>query len=118
MINDPPRIDRRQFTQGLLAATAVGSVGLSTTQNGHTDDKLTEQAANQAAPDRPALADELLLLNLIVQRYPSEHYDAEVLRGIYGDLRGDVARGRILSEFPLKNSDEPCFAFRVYRGPE
>jgi hypothetical protein len=61
---------------------------------------------------------EVLLLTYLERRYPSEHFDDQAMRGIFGDLRGDVARGRILSEFPLKNSDEPAFVFRAYRSTE
>ena len=53
-----------------------------------------------------------------MRRYPSDHFDDKAVRGIFGDLRGDVARGRVLSEFPLKNSDEPAFVFQAYRSPE
>ena len=51
-----------------------------------------------------------------MQRYPSEHFGEAAIQGIFRDLRGDLARGRILSEFPLENSDEPCFEFRAFRA--
>lgn len=58
---------------------------------------------------------EVLLLTYLVRRYPNDHLDEAAIQGIFRDIRGDLARGRALAEFPLKNSDEPAFVYSVYR---
>lgn len=120
------RIDRRKFTQGLAAASGFLAIGSATSlisaagERSADDTKTGNDPEQPGAPDpanaKPAPpAEELLLLNCIMQRYPSEHFDDAAIRGIYSDLRGDIARGRILSEFPLQNSDAPSSIFRAYR---
>ncbi len=61
---------------------------------------------------------EVVLLTYLTRRHPSDHFDEASLPGIFRDIRGDVARGKQLSEFPLKNSDEPAFVFAAYRKNE
>lgn len=119
-MSDSGPLDRREFARrGLLGGVAI--LGL-------------QEAAVAAPPDRkepPALADdpvnvppepalpteEALLLTYLVQHYPSPHYrDEGVLQGIYGDIAGDLSRGRILSRFPLTNSDEPGPGFQAWRS--
>ena len=121
------RIDRRQFAETLVAATSASVLLLTSAQQGHADDKPAEElpaAEIQAEPKaeleppKPAEepvypAEEVLLLTCLIQRYPSKHFDDSALHGIHRDLRGDLARSRILSQFPLKNSDEPGFVFQV-----
>ena len=87
------------------------------------DDPPKSKPKDEVKPDEPAERPieppmEALLLTFLLRRYPSEHFDDQALRGIFGDLRADAARGRILSEFPLKNSDEPAFVFKAYRRAE
>jgi hypothetical protein len=84
--------------------------------------------AAAAEPPPPALPDsppselqpptELLILSALVRQYPSEHYTQEALRGIQGDIAGDVARGKTLRAFPLKNSDAPALTFRADRAED
>jgi hypothetical protein len=117
------RIDRRQFAKGLVTASSVVVAGSAVSLNAAPDEKPATETKDPAKPGADAsdpveLPEELLLLNCLMQRYPSEHFDEAAIRGIFRDIRGDLARGRILSEFPLKNSDEPCYVFRVYRSPE
>ena len=135
------RIDRRQFAASLGAGSSAVAVVLASTLELSADDAAPNQtltdppepapspentqnpAASTPPPPRPS--QESLLLNCLQQRYPNlqqrlpgeQNYD-EALQGILRDLRGDLARGRMLSQFPLKNSDEPSFVFRAYRSPE
>jgi len=85
--------------------------------------QIPEVPAQPPAPPLPS--QESLLLNCLQQRYPSlqpripsEPNHDEALQGILRDLRGDLARSRMLSQIPLKNSDEPSFVFRAYRSPD
>lgn len=127
-ISGSSRFDRRQFTKHLATLSGVATTVLLAGSVAKADDELptagSPAAPAEAKPDRKEddrervarPSEELLLLNLIVQRYPSERFDDEAIRGIYGEIRGDLARGRILSQFPLKNSDGPSPAFAAYRG--
>jgi hypothetical protein len=120
-MSEPYRIDRRHFAESLaLGTSAIASLlpfALSAEEKSAVEPKEDAKTVEVAeVPVRPS--EEVLLLTCLTQRYPSEHFDDAVLQGIYRDLRGDVARGRILSEFPLKNSDEPSYLFRVYRGSQ
>ena len=124
----PDRIDRRHFA----AQLAVGASALTAA--------MTPLAAASAAEDKP-VADknekgdtpaekkpdeaaappelppaEVLLLTYLTRRHPSDHYEEAAIQGIFRDIRGDVARGTQLSEFLLKNSDEPGFVFAAYRS--
>ena len=116
------RMDRRQFAGSL--ATGSGTIAaLLASQSGSAADRPTavvkEGDKPQEANERPATpSQEVLLLTYLTQQYPNDHLNEITLQGIYGDIRGDRARGRVLSEFPLKNSDEPSFVFQAYRGPE
>lgn len=117
------RMDRRQFAGTLAAGTSGAALSLAAQSVSADDqadkpqkDKDAKPEESVDAPAKPTM--EILLLTFLMQRYPSEHYDETALQGIYGDIRGDLARGRILSEFPLKNSDEPAFVFQAYRRAE
>ncbi len=58
------------------------------------------------------------MLEVLRQQYPHENLDKqEILQGIYNDLRGDLARSRRLSKFPLENTDEPAFRFSADVSP-
>ncbi len=137
------RIDRRQFAASLGAGSSAVAVVLASNLELSADDAapnntLTDPpkpapstentqapAASTPPPAPPHPSQESLLLNCLQQRYPnlqqsypSEPNHDEALQGILRDLRGDLARGRMLSQIPLKNSDEPSFLFRAYRSPE
>ena len=106
------RIDRRRFAESLVAGTGAVSALIGSSLSLNAEDKPPAEA--KEAPSRPS--EEVLLLTCLTQRYPSEHFDEAAIQGIFRDLRGDLARGRILSAFPLQNSDEPCFEFRAFRN--
>lgn len=121
---DAERIDRRQFTcrlaagTGVVATVAAGAAVHSVTESAGQDrppaPKLPEDPPARPAEPPP----EVLLLTYLVRTRPSDKLDDAALQGVFRDIRGDVARGQALSEFELKNSDEPAFAFRPYRSSE
>lgn len=117
----PDRIGRREFAQKLTVGTgglAAAVLATSSTSGAETPPapKLPEDPASK--PEPPVAPVEALLLSYLVRAYPSEKFDAAAIQGIYRDIRGDVARGTLLSEFPLTNSDEPAFVFSPYRGTD
>ena len=123
-MSNPDRIDRRQFAERLTAFSAAAviatpsssSIGEDKPAAVPQDNKPNEAPANRFPGKAPEPLPEVLLLKYLTMRYPGDQFDESALKGIYGDLRADAARGRILSEFPLKNSDEPSFVFRAYRA--
>lgn len=105
-------LHRREFARqclgGIGAASLIGG-------NATAEDKpKAEDTPDEAAKKTPPA--ELLVLSALMQMYPSEHYDEDAVRGIYRDIAGDVARGKQLREFSLRNSDEPALTFRVFRA--
>jgi len=100
---------RRDFATSLACGLGLGATaGLTHAPTVH---------AQEPEKDKPRLPTATeLVLTLLVQQYPSEHYTDEVLEGIAGDIRVDLARGRELSRFALQNSDEPAFVFSAYRS--
>ena len=121
-MQDEGRIDRRQFTRRLVGGTSVAA-GLVAVASEAAETppapKLPEDPAPTKATDGTAVPPpEVLLLSYLVQTYPSDHFDETAIQGIFRDIRGDVARGRILSQFPLLNSDEPAFVFAAWRSTD
>lgn len=105
-----PTVNRRDFAQHLAVGLGLTAVTATTTAAQEPD-----KTEKKDPPPRPPTPAELILTG-IVQQYPSEHYTDDVIEGIFGDIRGDLARGRELSKFPLQNSDEPAFIFAAYRS--
>lgn len=110
---DSGSLDRREFARrGLLGGVAF--LGFQEAKAAPPASAL-EPANRPAEPELPT--QEALLLTFLVQHYPSPHYrDQGVLQGIYGDLAGDLSRGRVLSRFPLSNADEPGPGFHAWRS--
>lgn len=122
---------RREFTLALAGGTAItasqqaSAVGQeSKTDNAEkTPTKDTEKTAENSdkTPDKKPDTDEVsepppeaaYLLGLIMRRYPDERLDETAVTGIVRDIYGDLARSRVLSSFPLENSDEPGFTFKA-----
>ncbi|MDA0920203.1 MAG: hypothetical protein O2945_14125 [Planctomycetota bacterium] len=125
-------VTRREFTLALAGGAALAvdqSTGISQevapektvpelqaaekSEDGAT--KTKDQSDEQAeAPEPPPEA--AYLLGLIMRRYPDERLDEVAVSGIVRDIYGDLARSRVLSSFPLDNSDEPGFAFKAWRA--
>ncbi len=104
-------VNRRDFARTIAAATAATAA--TSLEPASADDKPKKPSKPKAPPEPPPPA--ALLLETIRQRYPDKQLDdQEVLQGIYSELRGDLARSRRLSGFPLKNSDEPGFIFSAF----
>ena len=95
------------------ATAATAATAATSLEPASADDKPKKPSKPKAPPEPPPPA--ALLLETIRQRYPDKRLDdQEVLQGIYSELRGDLARSRRLSSFPLKNSDEPGFIFSAF----
>lgn len=124
---DRRQVDRRQFARQLAAGTgcvtaSLAAMGTLAAQVPPAP-KLPEDSEPVPGPAQPPEAPqtppaELLLLTYLVQRYPSDRFDDEALRGIFRDIQGDQARGELLAKFALKNSDEPAFVFDPFRGTD
>ncbi len=114
------RMRRREFARQLTVGAGGLAAALTTAQALGAETppapKLPEEPAAKVEPPAPPL--EVLLLTYLVRTYPSDNYNDVAIQGIFRDLRGDLARGKLLSEFPLKNSDEPAFVFSPYRGTD
>jgi hypothetical protein len=124
-MSSPDRIDRRRFAVQMAAGTSlltasvtpsaatVAAEGKPTTAKAGSEEKGADKQpdAEATAPKPPSA--EVMLLSYLARRHPSEHFDDEALQAIFRDIRGDVARGQQLSEFPLTNADEPAFVFRA-----
>lgn len=100
-------LHRREF-----AWQCVGGIGAMSVA--------ARQSSGAALPDEPQPEEspppvESLLLTALVRNYPSEHYTDEVLKGLFGDIAGDVARGKQLRRVALENHVEPACVFRVFR---
>lgn len=99
-------ISRRDFTGTVMASgliTAMPSLA--------ADDK---PVAKENAENDPVE----LLLKIIQHQYPHEKLEGLALDEIRLDLQHLFRRSARLSDFPLKNGDEPAFAFVPYRNPE
>ena len=111
----PEPVNRRDFARTLAAATAATAATALETHAQDKKPKTTEEKPEekpQPEPPPPAV----LLLETIRQQYPDARLDKQdVLQGIYNELRGDLARSRRLSSFPLENADEPGFLFAALR---
>lgn len=74
-----------------------------------------ENKATTGEPPEPP-PEAAYLIGLIMRRYSDERLDETAITGIVRDIYGDLARSRILSSFPLDNSDEPGFTFKAWRA--
>ena len=124
------RMDRRHFAAQLALGAGGLTAGMTSLgQANAADDKPAqtktdggeppaEKQKEEPAPATESPSAEVLLLAHLIRRYPSDYFNEEVVAGIFRDIRGDVARGKLLSDFPLKNGDEPAFVFGAYRSLE
>jgi len=127
-----PVVTRREFTLALAGGAALASdqataVGQETApkdagskkpsgEKSESDpDQATEKPADEVEAREPP-PEAAYLLGLIMRRYPDERLDETAVNGIVRDIYGDLARSRVLSSFPLDNSDEPGFTFKAWRA--
>jgi hypothetical protein len=117
--DDSSRMLRRDFTRQFVLGAGLSAVPLTTSLAATSDvppaPKLPEDPAPIAA-EAHLPPPELLLMTYLVRQYPNDHFDDVAIQGIFRDIRGDIARGRALAEFPLRNSDEPAFVYSAYRA--
>ena len=118
---------RREFTLALAGGAALAADHQSpvlgqeaaepkpATKPAQTSESTTTEKGNEAAPAEPP-PEAAYLLGLILRRYPDERLDETAITGIVQDIHGDLARSRVLSSFPLDNSDEPGFTFKAWRA--
>jgi hypothetical protein len=100
----PDNIDRREFARWMACGLAgTGAAGA----------EKVAIAAGDPPQKPPSLP--VLVLARIIEEFPSERYDEAIVENILNDVRADLARGRELSAFPLKNADEPAFIFPADR---
>ena len=78
---------------------------------GQANEKPTDEVEARELPPEAAY-----ILGLIMRRYSDERLDEAAVNGIVRDIYGDLARSRVLSSFPLDNSDEPGFTFSAWRA--
>ena len=118
----------RNLTAGLAGVSAAGAALVAA-----EDSPAKKSAPSADAPPMPDAADgndepkpdepreipeAAWTLGLILKRYPDERLDEAAIQGIVGDIHGDIARSKMLSNFPLKNSDEPGYLFRPWRAAD
>ena len=101
-------LHRRDFGFQILAGVGAASVAAAAPVSNLPPPPALPEDAGQELPSV-----EFLLLTALLQRYPSDKYTDESLQGLFGDIAGDVARGKTLRSFPLRNGDEPATCFRV-----
>jgi len=119
--NTPDPVNRRDFARTIAAATAATAATALESNAADNDPKPSTKKTSKPDSKSKPMADPpppaVLLLETIRQRYPDKRLDGQdVLQGIYDELRGDLARSRRLSGFPLKNADEPGFLFAAVRS--
>ena len=125
-------VTRREFTLALAGSAALAAE--QSTADGQDADpkdagpkkpsgKKSENDPDQAKKKPEDLVEarepppeSAYLLGLILRRYPDERLDETAVNGIVRDIYSDLARSRVLSSFPLDNSDEPGFTFQAWRA--
>lgn len=112
----PTPYSRRDF--GFALATGATSAAVASVAATAADQKLP--AATAVAPDKTNepqdVPEPVYLLGAVLKHYPDQRLDDAAIGGILRDIKGDLARGRVLSAFPLKNSDEPGYVFQAFRA--
>lgn len=100
---------RRAFVKEV--AFGLGLSGLATMAPADDDGKQPTPADKKE--EKTPL--EIYYLGAVLRQYPDERLDEVAVHSILRDITGDTARGRVLSRFPLSNSDAPDPAFRAWR---
>jgi hypothetical protein len=101
--DDPGGSTRREFGQALaLAAAAPLVAGLAA----------SPAPAQPPAPPKPdAAAAVAEALVVVLRSRHGKHLTAEQLAPVARNIASGLANADRLNQFPLKNSDEPAFAF-------
>ena len=107
---DPANFTRRDFA--FCMASGLAGAALASNEPVTAQDK--KPAAE--APEPSDIPEHVFLLGAVLKHYPDKRLDDIAIAGIAKDIIGDLAKGRVLSKFPLTNADEPCFAFRAWRA--
>jgi len=108
-MDEPATLHRRDFARQLTAGVAGGALGFMA---GSTT---AQEAEPEAPPHPPSLA--ALRLAAVMTECPGDHWTEETLSEVLGDIRADIARGKVLSEFPLHNGDDPATIFMAPAPP-
>ena len=111
-------VNRRNFAKRVVLGATVPLTATLEAASAAADQQpqQTEKPQPEKKPPNKPLSQADLLLEVVKQRYPGKQLDESVLSAIRSDLRGDMSRSKVLSSFPLKNSDEPRFVFAAYRN--
>ncbi len=107
MRNKP--MNRREFTSRIAGGAAVPLLAGGATA-------AAAEPQKSETPRPPSHADRLL--ELVRQQYPDKRLDEAAIAEIREELEAQVARSARLSAFPLRNADEPGFAFQAFRKHE
>lgn len=112
----PTPYSRRDF--GLVLATGATSAAVASVPAVAKDDQ--PPVVTAVAPDTTKESQDIpapvYLLGAVLKHYADQRLDEAAINGILRDITGDLARGRVLSAFPLMNSDEPGYVFRAFRA--
>lgn len=99
-------VNRREFARLVgIGALSGGLTGTPASARG--DEPQSPPAPQEVAPEEHLLA-------VVKQMYPHENLTPEVCASIENELRGQIARGKLLRNFSLENGETP-FVFRAYR---
>lgn len=115
----PESVNRREFAKRLAAGAAVAPLAGCLSQDAVAGKQQEPQQPEQPKPPADQqIPPERLLLEVVRKRYPDKRLTLDVLASIQNDIRGDLARSKVLSSFPLNNWDEPRFVFAAYRNDD
>ena len=112
-------LDRRSFGKHVVAAGALASLARGPSpKNAAAEEKKKPKDDSRAEVKEMPKTPADLLLEVLKQRYPDERLDEATLKSIRRELSVGLLRSRLLSNYPLRNSDEPGFVFAAYRGDD
>lgn len=114
------RISRREFT-GSISSSIAGAVAVTVAgtnavlAGGVPTAGAAQKESSPPENPNPATSTLDLITQIAVQEYPSKNLDAAAIEEIRADVRSNLFRSKVLSSFPLVNSDEPGFIFSAWR---
>lgn len=114
---EPSIVSRRDFGLALVTGATAATLPSVVVADDKTKAAPAEKVAPPPMPDEPReIPEHLYLLGAVLRHYPDKRLDEAAITGIMRDIVGDLAKGKVLSNFPLKNSDEPGYVFQAYRS--